>query len=283
MRSFYNKKLWCHLSLPDGVRYTSADIRRSPPFQVRDFKELVTSVARISNHNPDHILYFRGQAEDYPTKSGMSSIYPTIYRSPNPQSENEYKRRLLKKELKRRFKKLDICAERLVGKLEALEVDNIHKIRKFPELQWSILQHYRVCDTPLLDVTHSLRVAASFALMDARKTDKPSALILVIALPYPNGTISFSSEEEMLIVRLLSACPSEALRPHFQEGFLVGTFPSRTSRKYVSLDFGARLVGKIEIPKEKFWINGFTEIPEDALYPRDDKIDQLCSEIRARV
>lgn len=30
-------------------------------------------------------------------------------------------------------------------------------------LHWSILQHYEVSATPLLDVTHSLPIAASFA------------------------------------------------------------------------------------------------------------------------
>ena len=270
MRSFFTKELWCHLSLNGGLRYTNTDIRKSVPLRVAHFRDLVTSVARIASHNPDYVLYFRGQAKDYMTGSGMSSVYPSIYRSPHPLSQ---------KDLEKRFQILDSCSQQLVNSLKSLKIDNIHKIKKFPELQWSILQHYDVCDTPLLDVTHSLRVAASFALMKA--ADK--ALIFVFALPYPNGTISFSSEEEMSIVRLLSACPSQALRPHFQEGFLVGTFPSRIYKKHTSLDFGARLVGKIEIPKVNFWINGFTGIPQNALYPANDKLNEICSSIRSNI
>jgi hypothetical protein len=113
-----------------------------------------------------------------------------------------------------------------------LNIEDINKLKKFPELQWSILQHYEVCDTPLLDLKQSLRVAASFAL----NWTSSEGYIFVFALPYPNGTISYFSEEELVIVRLLSVCPSEALRPHFQEGYLVGTFPTYIKKKQPFLD-----------------------------------------------
>ena len=280
MKSFFNERLWCHISLEDGVRYTNNQIRKSEPLKVGSFRELVTSVARIASHNPDHTLFFRGQDQDYKTESGSSSIYPSIFRSRQPLSN---------KDIEDRFQTLDSCSKELIRQLEALPIDRIHKIKKFPELQWSILQHYDVCrtGTPLLDLTHSLRVAASFALM--RKSDRDEKadkenrpVVLVFALPYPNGAISFSSEEEMLNVRLLSACPSQALRPHFQEGFLVGSFPSRIMKKHPSFDFGTRLVGKLEIPgKEEFWMNGFAEIPEDVLYPENDELNEVCSTIRS--
>jgi hypothetical protein len=50
-----------------------------------------------------------------------------------------------------------------------------------------MLQHYEVCPTPLLDVTHSLRVAASFATEDA--TDN-HAVLYVIAVPQISGAIT---------------------------------------------------------------------------------------------
>ena len=37
------------------------------------------------------------------------------------------------------------------------------RLRRQRILRWSILQHYEICDTPLLDVTQSIRIAASFA------------------------------------------------------------------------------------------------------------------------
>lgn len=268
MRSLGSIKLWCHLSLDTGDTFTNKEIRESNPFKVGTFRELVQSVARIANHNPDYSLFYRGQPKDYKLSSGSSSFYPTIFRSPG--------KSLTGKELTNRYKTLNECSSELISRLETLEIDNLSKLKKFQELPWSILQHYGVCETPLLDLTHSLRVAASFALNEA----KENAYVFVFAFPYPNGTISYSTEDELLNVRLLSACPSEALRPHFQEGYLIGSFPSIVIKKQPSFDFGRRLVAKIEIPKKGFWGKDFHAIPENALYPPNDEVESICSEIK---
>ena len=268
MRNFGNTKLWCHLSLDSGKRYTNKDIRKISPVKISTFRELVQSVARIANHNPDYSLFFRGQSKDYKLNSGSSSFYPTIFRSPG--------RSLQISELTNRYHLLEKCSNELIIELEKLKIDNINKLRKFPELAWSILQHYEVCGTPLLDLTHSLRVAASFALNNA----KSNAYIFIFALPYPNGTISYFTEEELLNVRLLSACPSKALRPHFQEGYLVGSFPARAKKKQPFLDFGRRLIAKIQIPKNGFWGKDFHAIPQCALYPTNDDVENICTIIK---
>ena len=222
MRGLGNTKLWHHSTNSFDQRSTNSEIRKSQPLLVNSFKELVPIVARIANHNADHSLFFRGQSKDYLLANGESSVYPNIFRKQG--------RSLEKSLLNKRYEKLRLCSELLLEKVHHLE--GLDKLKKFPELQWSILQHYHVCPTPLLDVTHSLRVAASFASIDSRK----NGVILVFALPHPQGTITYYTEEEMLNIRLLSASPYEALRPHFQEGYLVGTFPSRTDMKHPSLD-----------------------------------------------
>lgn len=270
MRSLSKNKFWCHLSVRDGQRYTNRDIRQSRAIKVKSFRELVPLVARISNHNADHSLFYRGQSGDYKLASGASSVYPTIFRSPGGS--------LSKEELSSRYDKLEWCSEELLKILQKRKFDNIDKLKKFPELRWSILQHYGVCDTPLIDLTHSLRVAASFALNGTQS----KGFILVFALPHPHGTITYSTEDELLNVRLLSAAPSKALRPHFQEGFLVGTFPATVDRKRPSLDLGVRLLAKIEIPKTGFWSNSFHAIPDEALYPVEDEIAIYCDSIIAK-
>lgn len=272
MRSLGSKKFWCHKSLRGDKTYTNKNIRKSRFILVPTFKKLVPIVARIANHNPDYSLYFRGQQKDYKLSSGlnadMSSFYPTIYRSPG--------KSLVAKDLYYRYKILRECSEELVSKLKSKEIELLNKIKKFPELQWSILQHYEVCDTPLLDVTHSLRVASSFAL----DGEKEYGYVYVFAFPYPNGTISYSTEDELLNIKLLSACTSEALRPHFQEGFLIGTFPTLPNKKHASLDLGVRLIAKFKIPAIGFWDKDFHSIPHDALYPKDDDIESLCKKIK---
>lgn len=270
MRSLGSTKLWTHLSLASNERTTNKEVREEEPARINTFRELVRAIARIANHNPDYTLFFRGQPKDYTLNSGASSCYPTIYRAPG--------RSLPSEELRKRFEVLDICSRELIARLEGRKVDNIQKLRKFDELVWSILQHYEVCNAPLLDVTHSLRVAASFALNNASN----HAYVYAFALPYPNGTISYSTDQELMNVRLLSACPADALRPHFQEGYLVGSFPIRSEKKQPQLDFARRLVAKIEIPKKEFWGRDFDAIPNNALYPPDDDIRDICEEIRLK-
>ena len=269
MKSLGNNKLWSHLSLNSDERHRNKEIRERRAVKIYTYRSLVPTVARIANHNPGHSLFFRGQDKDYKLESGASSCYPTIFRTG--------KTVMSITQLRERYAILDQCSEELVRRLTKKKIEGIARLRKFEEIRWSILQHYGVCGTPLLDVTHSLRVAASLALNNA----KQRAYVLIYALPHAQGTITYSTDEEILNVRLLGACPSDALRPHFQEGFLVGTFPSRVKRKHPSLDFGGRLVAKFEIPKKNFWDKDFQEIPADALYPAGDNMMSICSAIRA--
>ncbi|QFU75924.1 FRG domain-containing protein [Halioglobus maricola] len=268
MRSLSNQRVWSHLSIVSNEKSTNREIRESEPLRVNTFRELVPVVARIANHNPDYTLFFRGQPKDYLLSSGLSSIYPSIFRSPGKSLRID--------ELSRRFQKLDACSQMLLSKLDKANIEGIEKLKKFPELLWSILQHYEVCDTPLIDLTHSLRVAASFAL---EKCDSEGYLF-AFALPHPQGTITYSTEDELLNVRLLSASPYSALRPHFQEGYLVGSFPIRTERKQASLDLGVRLVAKLAIPKARFWGADFDAIPHQALYPKNDEIKAICEMVQ---
>lgn len=149
-------------------------------------------------------------------------------------------------------------------------------------MQWGILQHYEVCHTPLLDVTHSLRVACSFAQM---KKTGGRAFVYVFGLPHVPNRISINSEHDIVNVRLLSICPPDALRPHFQEGYMVGT--TDITYEYdnkTELDFKNRLIAKFSIPDTKaFWGAGFNIIPQNALYPKGDRILRLCEEIKADI
>ena len=85
----------------------------------------------------------------------------------------------------------------------------------------------------------------------------------------------------MIHIRLLSICPPQALRPHFQEGYLAGTDEiTDTYDKKTELDFNNRLIVKFELPEEKrFWGRNFHKIPEASLYPKSDPIKALCDEI----
>lgn len=251
----------------DGV-----PVWRARPFDAPTFRALVEHVAKLAYANRDELLFFRGQDKDYQSKASGTTLYPPIYRGDAIPSD----------ELRHRFNMLDEAARLLVERFKHARIDGHAELRQKRYIQWSILQHYEVAATPLLDLTHSLRVACSFAQL--RSTD-PTCYVYVLGLPYVTNRITINSEHDIVNIRLLSICPPAALRPYFQEGYLAGTtdvtieFESKTE-----LDFRNRLVAKFAIPRAKsFWGTGFDQIPESALFPRGDKILDLCMELRTEL
>lgn len=244
------------------------DISGSEGLYVESFGKLVEHTASLAYLNKDHLLFYRGQGNDYKNKSNKSTFYPSIYRG-------DY---LSKREIAHRFDILNQSANKLVDILSTRVKDGEKELKQKKYIQWSILQHYEVCGTPLVDFTHSLRVACSFAQLD--NTNK-SAYVYVFGLPYITNRISINSEHDLVNIRLLSICPPDALRPYYQEGYLAATSDVETEYDSKSeLDFNRRLIMKFRIPNDKnFWGNDFSIIPKTALYPQNDLFLDICKEI----
>jgi FRG domain len=245
---------------------------RASAFPVSKFRELVEHVARLAYANSDDLLFFRGQNKDYQSKAGGTTLYPPIYREDA----------LPARELRHRFDLLEQATRLLVYKFQKAHVEGSRDLKYKRYVQWSIIQHYQVKPTPLLDLTQSLRVACSFAQLNS--TD-PLCYVYVLGLPYVTNRISINSEHDIVTIRLLSICPPSALRPYFQEGYLAGTTDVTTDYdSKTELDFRNRLIAKFEIPRTKaFWGIGFNQIPETALYPRHDAILDLCQKLKAEL
>jgi Ribonuclease HepT-like len=177
---------------------------------------------------------------------------------------------------------LDQAGRLLAERFRIAKIDGYRELRQKRYIQWSILQHYEVLPTPLLDLTQSLRVACSFGQL---RSTESSCFVYVLGLPYVTNRISIHSEHDIVNVRLLSICPPDALRPYFQEGYLAGTADVTTDfESKTELDFRNRLIAKFEIPRGKrFWGTGFEQIPESALYPAGDKILDLCNQLKAEL
>ena len=244
-------------------------VDNSDAFPVSTYRQLVEHVAKLAYLNKDHLLFFRGQGVDYRNRAGASTFYPTIYRG-------DY---TLQKEMDNRFRLLENASGILREIFEEEKIQGYEELVWKKYIQWSILQHYEVCDTPFLDLTHSLRVACSFAQIESKDGH---GYVYVLGLPYITNRVTYNSEHDIVNVRLLSICPPEALRPYFQEGYLAGTEDIENVYDYKGkLDFRNRLIAKFHIPKHsKFWGRGFSMIPESVLYPRGDRIGKLCKEIR---
>ena len=244
----------------------------SEGYQVSSFRALVELVAKTAYMNKDYLLFFRGQNTDYLNKASKSTFYPTIYRG-------DY---LQQREVNYRFEILAGACQLLVRRFEEAKITGTPELRRKKLIQWSILQHYEVCSTPLLDFTQSLRVAASFAQLHS---EKDSSYVYAFGMPYLTNRISNNSEHDLVNIRLLSICPPEALRPYFQEGYLAGTEDLENSYDSKSeLDFNNRLIAKFRIPNSNtFWGRNFHAIPQNALYPKGDQIEEICYKIRDEV
>ncbi|WP_376697241.1 FRG domain-containing protein [Wenzhouxiangella sp. EGI_FJ10305] len=267
---------------PDEAKFKArrcADIRKGNAIEVSDFLHLSRLVAELQYRNPGHVLMMRGQSDDYSNRRKNSSLKPSIFRGKNENPDSET--------LKERYETLAIAEQSLVEAYSRHGFPRAKEIKRRQVLRWTILQHYEICLTPLLDVTNSLRVAASFASDHSGEV----AYLMVIGIPNVAGAITTSIEAELQVIRLASVSPPQALRPHIQEGFLVGEYPDiamygqKQLYEHHEVDFGLRLMAKFVFNRDPFWKNkDFPPIPHSALYPNDnDEFYRVAQEIKADI
>lgn len=268
MRQLLNRQLTKELEQHVGPK----PVEKADAFPVSTYRQLVEQVAKLSYANMECLLFYRGQGIDFRNKAEASTFYPPIYRG-------DY---LPQRELNDRFRLLEDASRQLRELFTSEAVEGADELRWKVHIQWSILQHYQVCATPLIDLTHSLRVACSFAQLDAKGAE---GFVYVFGFPYVMNRISHNSEHDIVNVRLLSICPPEALRPYFQEAYLAATEDITNEYDDKSdLDFNRRLIAKFSIPAaHTFWGRGFGPLPESVLYPKGDRIAKLCSAIEVTI
>jgi hypothetical protein len=251
---------------------TVPEIRAARPFPVHSYRELVQIVAHLASGNRRHTLLFRGQTEDHRDQNGRSVLYPTLFRPERGQAA------LRSPRLKRRVRELFFARKRVMESRDALELRA--RLHNHPESPIALLQHYEICPTPYLDLTQSLRVASSVALLAGDGKAKKGGFVFVVAIPHPQASISHFVDHEMVLIKLLSVCPYRALRPHFQEGYLLGRYPWNAS-KDPGDNAAHRLIAKLYLDnaKGRFWSRGFSPIPAEALLPRDDPFGAMLKSL----
>ena len=250
----------------------SHSVAEAMAYRVDTFRTLVETIANLAYLNKDYLLFYRGQTQNFLNSKNSATFYPSIYRG-------EY---LKQNEIRYQFEILGQAATQLVELFKQHNIQGYRDLKSKTYIQWSILQHYNVCKTPLLDFTHSLRVACSFAQLD---NSAEEGYVYVFGLPYITNRISYNSEHDLVNIRLLSICPPKALRPYFQEGYLAGTTDITYQYDNKSeMDFNKRLIAKFEIPNnEDFWGEGNKAIPKEMLFPELDEIERLCQQIQAAI
>lgn len=263
----------------EPIAASNSQVRRSTGNTVTSYVDLAKKVAALQFLNREHVLLFRGQSKDYRTPAGLTTMKPTIFRplrkGINPSTNA----------LRNRFGTLKTAEARLLALYQGEDLVGADRLARHRLLRWSILQHYDVCRTPLLDVSQSLRVAASFAT----GADDADAFVYVLGVPNLSGAVTASSEASMQIVRLSSACPPSAMRPHFQEGYLLGEYPEIAdvsptgSYQQGEMDFGRRIVAKFRFRPSRFWRSDtFPRVALKALYPTGtrDPLEALMADLK---
>lgn len=265
MEKIGNQKVWSFFdSDPRARPAANQTIRGGRGHEVASYLDLARKVAELQFLNRDHVLLFRGQSKDYLTTKGNSMLKASIFR-------NDGKKVPSKSTLEKRFQTLRLAEKLLVAAYGSADLKGTERLRRHRLIRWSILQHYEVCPTPLLDVTHSLRVAASFATTG---NDGQEAFLYAFGVPNLSGAVTASSEAGLQIVRLSSACPPDAVRPHIQEGYLVGEYPEipdyeqQSHYAFYEMDFGRRMVAKFRFNPQTFWASDkYPPATHEALYP----------------
>jgi hypothetical protein len=282
METIGRQELWSYVDdSREAIVATSANIRKGSGYLIKSFLELATKVAELQFRNRDHVLLFRGQSADYRNAKRNSTLKPSLFRpveKKNPGSNT----------LINRFETLRHAESSLVNEYGRSDLLGVERLKRHRIIRWSILQHYEVCSTPLLDVTHSLRIAASFATHGAEE----EAFIFVLGVPNLSGGITASDEVGLQTIRLASVCPPSAVRPHIQEGYLLGEypemfeFPQKELYGHYEIDFGRRLVAKFRFNPKTFWKSDtFPLVSKRDLYPsqKRDPVHELTLKVKQAV
>lgn len=282
METIGESKLWTFLpGASSAATGTScSQIRHSRGFEVKNYLDLAQRVAELQFLNRDYVLLFRGQPHDHRNDKKNTTLKPTMFRSIEERNPDAV-------QLQRRFQALAEAERVLAEVYEAREFLGRERLKRQRVLRWSILQHYMVCRTPLLDVSQSLRIAASFASDGVTK----EAFVFVLGVPNISGAITASAEAGVQIVRLASVCPPSAIRPHIQEGFLLGEYPEMTGydqkQHYAhhEIDLGRRLIAKFKFNPNTFWKRGdFDRIKPESLYPnKKDPVFAAAETVKGRI
>jgi len=248
-------------------------IRASDGYPVKNFRDLMNEVANVTLSNKNYEMYYRGQEKDYKNNQAVfykeripkTIIYPSICR-PDRKEDGTLKHSIKKVQINKRYEELSQMIELVRGKRSY-----------FNEYYYSLFQHYEILPTPLIDITQSLRVAASFALEKSK-----TGYVYVFGLPYPNQSISYYSDLGIVLIKLQNVVPVKALRPRYQEGYLVGNYPIRPTKTNGD-DLANRMVAKfcVDNTDGKFWDKYFQPMPREILYPEKDEVEESLLKVKA--
>ena len=140
MWSFFEDGVGCQITDNTVVRSKNGHF-------VRSFLELATKVAELQFRNREQVLMFRGQRADHKNVKHHTSLKPSLFR-PGSSGRNPKGATL------EPLHQLAQAERQLQLQYKGGDFLGVERLKRQRVLRWAILQHYEVCPTPLLDVTH---------------------------------------------------------------------------------------------------------------------------------
>lgn len=258
--------------------------------KVSSYRDLLQKVGELKFRNKRLNIAFRGQSDDFGSRGiraglNASSLYPTIFRNPSSDAKLQGP-----KLVDAKYRLLDAASAALKVLASEMGGKFAYELINYEPLRLALIQHYEVVDTPYLDLSPNIATAISFGMLG----DTEQVYIYAVGLPNQTDVYSGSITERIESIYLPRYCPSSFLRPHLQDGMIVGEFPRVTSyRDRLSIpgvwetrsnyDFRRRLIGKYRISKNDFNQAGFQPIPENFLYPEDDSFLPMVDELNSQI
>ena len=195
-------------------------------YHVTSYEKLVELVAHLRFCNKKkHMLLFRGQNQLYCNTRGIYSFYPSLFRGKKNGLQferDEFSGKLVKLKFAYQELKEKEDIKKYIKKYikEYIKIWNTENdSMKTEKLLYSIIQHYELADTPVLDLTQSLQVAYHFGNKD---NNSGFCYIIILGYPYLQGTqMLYKAKPNVINIPLLYNCPPNLLRPHFQEAYSV--------------------------------------------------------------
>ncbi len=190
------------------------EMMTSEVIDVDSYTRLVDIIAFLSVMNKNLILLFRGQQRDWEPRPSLFRAHWTPPGDQIPASLDGSNRAYY-------WTILREVGEVLYPVLERHGLPRWRHLQRHQPARWAVIQHYELWPTPLLDFSTSLRISASFAFgLDPKR---PVGYLFVVGVKSVcSDLMKFKGTE--LAIRLNSVCPPSAVRPHLQDGVLVGHY-----------------------------------------------------------
>jgi hypothetical protein len=182
--------------------------------EVSSYHALVDAVAFLSVMNKTLSPLLRGQHRDWPTSASIHRQVYTVTLEGGERANIEPRG-----DVEHYFSQLQGMQSTVYNVLQRHGLPRWRHMKHQPAATWAVIQHYELWPTPLVDFTTSLRVAATFAMCFYPKSQE--GFLHLYGVPGLIGDLMTHTGPE-LAVRLNSVCPPSALRPHLQEGVLIG-------------------------------------------------------------